>query len=190
MKAQLRIALQMTLVMTVLTGIIYPLAVTGFAHLLFHRQANGSLLRRRGRVVGSRLIGQAWRGPQWFHGRPSANGYNGLASGGSNAAPTNKAWVSAVARRAAGWQRKTGSHQPVPADLVEASASGLDPDISPAAARYQAPRVARARHLPLSVILALIRRHSRGRAFGLLGEPRVNVLLLNLALRRLGLARR
>ncbi len=184
MKEQLWIALKMTLVMTVLTGLIYPLAVTGVAQVFFPKAANGSRLRRGGEWVGSRLIGQSWKGPEWFHGRPSAHNYNGLASGGSNYGPSNQQWVAAVTRRAGRWRRVTGQTRPVPADLVEASASGLDPDISPAAAAYQAARVARARHLPLARVQALIRRFTRGRTFGFLGAPRVNVLELNLALLR------
>ncbi len=185
MKEQLLIAVKMMLVFTVITGIIYPLATTGFAQVLFHSQANGSLVRAHGHIAGSRLIGQTWTGPRYFHGRPSANGYNGLASGGSNFGPTNRAYIEKIRQRAAAWQKRTGSRQPIPADLVEASFSGLDPDISPGAAFYQAPRVARARHLSLAKVQALIRRHTHGRTLGMIGSPAVNVLQLNLALDRL-----
>lgn len=189
MKEQFLISLKMMLVFTVITGVIYPLVTTGFAQLIFPFQANGSLVRVNGQIAGSRLIGQAWTGPRYFHGRPSASGYNGLASGGSNFGPTNRAYIEKIRQRAAAWQKHTGSRQPIPADLVEASFSGLDPDISPAAAQYQAPRVARARHLRLAAVQRLIRRSTHGRTLGMIGSPAVNVLELNLALDRMQAAK-
>ncbi len=185
MKEHFLISIKMMLVFTVITGIIYPLVTTGFAQLVFPAQANGSLVRVHGHIAGSRLIGQAWTGPRYFHGRPSAGGYQGLSSGGSNFGPTSRAFIEKIRQRAAAWQKRTGSSQPIPADLVEASFSGLDPDISPAAALYQAPRVARARRLSLATVQALIRRYTHGRTLGMIGSPAVNVLKLNLALDRM-----
>lgn len=186
MKRELLIALRMTFVTLVLTGVLYPLAMTGLSQLLFPRQANGSLVRLDGRVVGSTLIGQGFSSPGYFQGRPSAagaNGYDATASGGSNLGPTSKKLrdreVSDLTRLRADNPQAQG---PVPADLVTASASGLDPDISPEAARWQAPRVAAARGIELGRILTLIASHTERRTLRLLGEPRVNVLLLNLAL--------
>lgn len=182
----LRPALLLLLVMTALTGIVYPLVVTGIARVLFAAQAAGSLVTVNGRVVGSDLIGQAFTAPAHFWSRPSASTpqpYNGTASGGSNSGPLNPALLDAVKARVRALRAADpGNLAPVPVDLVTASASGLDPDISVAAADYQAARIARVRGLPLKQVQALIARHTAGRLLGVLGEPRVNVLELNLAL--------
>jgi K+-transporting ATPase ATPase C chain len=186
MLKQLKPALIIFLSMTVLTGIIYPLAITGIAQVIFPRQANGSLITSNGQVVGSALIGQQFDNPKYFWGRLSDTGnhpYNASASSGSNLGPTNPALVQQVqARLKALHDADPTNTQPVPVDLVTASASGLDPDISIAAAQYQAPRVARLRGIALNSVLALIVQHTQGRTLGFLGEPRVNVLELNLAL--------
>jgi K+-transporting ATPase ATPase C chain len=186
MKDQIRPALTMLLLLTVLTGLVYPLAVTGLAQLLFPDQANGSLIVREGRVIGSRLIGQYFDKPEYFWSRPSATApfpYNAAASGGSNLGPTNPVLIEAVnARVAALRAADPGNDLPIPVDLVTASGSGLDPHISPAAAQYQAKLVARARSLDESTVQTLAAQHTEGRQFGLLGERRVNVLQLNLAL--------
>jgi potassium-transporting ATPase KdpC subunit len=182
----LRPALVLFLLLTVLTGFLYPLIVTGLAQLLFSERAAGSLLVRDGRAVGSRLIGQSFSDPGYFWGRPSATTpqpYNGTASTGSNLAPLNPALLEAVkARVAALRSADPGNHLPIPVDLVTASGSGLDPEISVAAANYQAARVARARGLTAERVQALIAQHTEGRLLEVLGEPRVNVLELNLAL--------
>lgn len=180
-------AFRLTAWFTVLTGLVYPLAMTGLCQWLFPRQANGSLLRAEGRVVGSALLGQNFTAPQYFHPRPSAagNGYDGLASGGSNLGPLNPQLTDRVAAAVKEFRRENPQFRgPIPADLPTTSASGLDPDISPAAAGAQAARVARARGLSPAVVRELIRLHTEGRAWGLWGEPRVNVLELNLALDR------
>ena len=186
MRSMLRPAIVLLLVMTVLLGVLYPLAVTGVAQLLFPSEANGSLILRHGKVIGSRLIGQSFSDPRYFWGRLSATTpqpYNGLDSTGSNLGPLNPTLIDAVkARIAALRAADPGNHAPIPVDLVTASASGLDPDISPAAAYYQASRVARARGLPLARVAALVASHTRDRLLGVIGEPRVNVLQLNLAL--------
>ena len=186
MTSHLRPALSLLILLTLITGLLYPLAVTGLAQLVFPWQANGSVLARQGRAVGSALIGQNFTAPGYFWSRPSATAtypYNGLASGGSNLGPTNPALREAVrARIAALRAADPGNTAPVPVDLVTASASGLDPDISLAAARYQAARVARVRHLPLARVQALIDAQAHPRWLGLFGTPRVNVLELNLAL--------
>lgn len=186
MNTVLRPALVLLLVLTLITGIVYPVVITGVAAVLFPHQAGGSLVLRDGKPIGSSLIGQAFSEPKYFWSRPSATSpqpYNGLASGGSNQGPLNPALTSAVkARIDALRAADPGNTVPVPVDLVTASASGLDPDISVAAAQYQAARVARVRGLTLNDIQALIADHARGRLFGWLGEPRVNVLELNLAL--------
>lgn len=185
----LRPALTLFVVLSLVTGLLYPLAVTGVAQLAFPHQANGSLIVQGGTVVGSELIGQSFTQPGHFWGRPSATApapYNAAASGGSNLGPTNPALTDAVkARIEALRAADPGNTRPVPVDLVTASASGLDPHISPAAADYQAARVAKARGLPLAQVQALVLQHTGSPWLGLLGEPRVNVLALNLALESL-----
>ena len=182
----IRPALTLLLTMTVITGFVYPLIVTGIAQALFPRRANGSLVVEHGRPIGSRLIGQAFVAPDDFWSRPSATTprpYDALDSGGSNLGPTNPALVAAVSARIAALRAADpGNRAPVPVDLVTASASGLDPDISLAAAEYQADRIARARGLALATVRALIAAHADRRWLGLFGEPRVNVLELNRAL--------
>jgi len=186
MTSLLRPAIVLLVILTAITGIVYPLAVTGMGQVLFPRQANGSLIVQDGKPIGSRLIAQGFTDPRYFWGRPSATTpqpYNGTASTGSNLGPLNPALIEAVkARIAALRAADPANHAPIPVDLVTASASGLDPEESIAAANYQAPRVARARGLPEARVQALIAAHSRGRLLGFLGEPRVNVLELNLAL--------
>lgn len=190
---QLRPAIALTLLLTLIAGIIYPLAVTGAAQALFPSQANGSLVYENGKPIGSKLIGQYWTQPQYFHGRPSATlnlqgapaPYQADNSGGSNLGPTNKALTQTVQQRIAELKAENPdvpAGTPIPVDLVTASASGLDPDISVAAAYYQIPRVAKARGLSQSTVQTLVDRHITGRFLGLFGEPRVNVLELNLAL--------
>ena len=174
-------AIRMLVVMTVITGVAYPLIVTGIAQIAFKREANGSLIHKEGKVVGSALIGQQFSDPKYFWGRPSATSpmpYNGAASSGSNQGSTNPALKEAVEARI----KEHGGKTPVPADLVTASGSGLDPHISPAAAEYQIERVARTRGVAPSQIRTLVAEHTEGRQLGVLGEPRVNVLRLNLAL--------
>jgi K+-transporting ATPase ATPase C chain len=186
MMVHVRPAVVLTIVMTVITGVVYPLVVTGVAQLLFPRQANGSLIVQDGRVVGSSLIGQPFDDPKYFWSRPSATSphpYNAAASSGSNLGPTNPALADAVKARVAALRAvDPGNTAPVPVDLVTASGSGLDPHISPAAAFYQVGRVARARTLDEGVVRGLVERHVEGRQLGVLGEPRVNVLALNRAL--------
>lgn len=186
MGRMLRNAAMLLLLMTVITGIAYPLLVTGLAQAVFPVQANGSLLAKDGKPIGSALIGQPFTASKYFWGRPSATApqaYNGTASNGSNLGPTNPALADAVRQRIAALQAADpGNTAPIPVDLVTASGSGLDPEISPAAAQYQLARVARARGLPLAEVQALVARCTRGRQLGVLGEPRVNVLELNLAL--------
>ncbi len=190
---QFRPAILLTLLLTLIAGIIYPLAVTGAAQALFPSQANGSLVYLNGKPVGSRLIGQYWTQPQYFHGRPSATvnlqgtpaPYEADNSGGSNLGPTSKTLIQTVQQRIAALKQENPdvpAGTPIPVDLVTASASGLDPDISVAAAYYQIPRVARARGLSQASVQAQVDAHVTGRFLGLFGEPRVNVLELNLAL--------
>ncbi|HVC02147.1 MAG TPA: potassium-transporting ATPase subunit KdpC [Steroidobacteraceae bacterium] len=186
MNTMIRPALVLLLIMTAVTGIAYPLAVTGIAQWLFPRQAAGSLILENGKAVGSRLIGQSFTDPKYFWSRPSATtpqAYNGLASGGSNLGPLNPALTDAVKARIAALRAADPDNTaPVPVDLVTASASGLDPQISVAAADYQAARVARVRRLNPAAVRALITARAKGRWLGLFGEPRVNVLELNIAL--------
>jgi potassium-transporting ATPase KdpC subunit len=190
---QLRPAILLTLLLTLLAGILYPLATTGVAQALFPSQANGSLVYQNGKAVGSRLIGQYWTQPQYFHGRPSATlnlhgtpaPYEADNSGGSNLGPTSSALTQTVQQRIAALKQENPdvpAGTPIPADLVTASASGLDPDISVAAAYYQIPRVAKARGMSQAAVRAIVDQHITGRFLGLFGEPRVNVLDLNLAL--------
>jgi K+-transporting ATPase ATPase C chain len=181
-----RPAIVLLLVLTVITGVVYPLVVTGIAQVAFPTQAAGSILVRDGKSVGSSLIGQSFSDPKHFWSRPSATApqpYNGLASGGSNLGPLNPALTDGIKSRIDALRAADPTNKsPIPVDLVTASGSGLDPDISLAAAYYQAPRVARERGLQPQAVLALIAAHARGRWLGILGEPRVNVLDLNLAL--------
>jgi K+-transporting ATPase ATPase C chain len=187
MLSQLKTALRMTLILTVLTGFLYPGIVTALASLFFPRQADGSLVAIDGIVVGSELIGQKFTRPEYFQGRPSAagDGYDGLSSGGSNLGPTSQKLADRVQADLERFRRENPAFQgPVPADLVTASASGLDPHISPASAYAQVERVAKARGVPASRIQQLVEAHIEARQLGFLGEPRVNVLKLNLALDR------
>lgn len=184
MRKHLIISLLYTAVTAVLLGIAYPLLLTGLAQALFHSKANGQLITRNGVIIGSRIIGQPFSGPGYFHGRPSAagaNGYDATSSGGSNYGPTNDKYIARVESDVAELQ-KSNSGVPIPIDLVTASGSGLDPDITPAAAEFQIPRVARERGISEPELRRLVAEHTKPRQFGFLGEPRVNVLELNLAL--------
>jgi potassium-transporting ATPase KdpC subunit len=183
MKKELMLALRFTLVTTVVFGLLYPLTMTGLSHLLFPKQAAGSLIEKNGHIVGSKLIGQTFSSDKYFHSRPSAagTGYDASASSPSNLAPTNQALVDRVKSDVAKLQHENPSTA-IPADLVTTSGSGLDPEISPAAAEFQIPRVAKARGLTADAIRALVARHTQGRTLGIFGEPRVNVLELNLDL--------
>jgi potassium-transporting ATPase KdpC subunit len=182
----LRPALILLVVLTVVTGVIYPVIVTVIAQVVFPHQANGSLIVKDGKVVGSALIGQPFDDPKYFWGRPSATspfGYNAASSSGSNQSPTNPDLIKAVQSRVDALRAADpGNTAPVPVDLVTASGSGLDPHISPAAALYQVQRVAKARKMDAGAVRQLIEQHAEGRTFGVLGERRVNVLALNLAL--------
>lgn len=180
----LKTAVLMTLVTTVLLGIVYPLVVTGLAQVLFRDKANGQLIMRNGQLAGSRIIGQPFTSPGYFYSRPSAAGaagYDAGASSGSNLGPTSQKLIDRVKADVEKRQAENPG-KPVPVDLVTTSASGLDPHISPAAAEFQVPRIARERGMSDSDLRALIQKHTEGRTFGFLGEPGVNVLLLNLAL--------
>ena len=184
MKKNLLISIWFTLATTVLFGIIYPLVVTGLAQMIFPRQANGDLIKQGDKLVGSHLLGQPFTAPGYFYSRPSnagAAGYDPTASGGSNLGPTNKALQDRVNASVQTLQ-PTNPGTPIPADLVTTSGSGLDPDISPASAEFQIPRVAKERGMSEQDVRAAVARHTKGRQWGFLGEPRVNVLLLNVAL--------
>jgi K+-transporting ATPase ATPase C chain len=180
MKKIIVTAVLLFLSLTILLGIIYPLLIWGLGHLFFRNQAEGSLVGKDGKIVGSRLIAQPFAGSRYFHPRPSAIGYDAAASGGSNLAPSNLTLIRRVRMAVQGLP--DGNPDPIPLDLVFASASGLDPDISVAAALWQAPRVARARGIDETLLFAIINRHKEPPLLGFIGEPRVNVLLLNLYL--------
>jgi K+-transporting ATPase KdpC subunit len=187
MRRQLRYAIGFVVLLTVLTGVIYPLTVTGIAQALFHHRANGSLITDNGVAIGSELIGQPFSDPRYFWGRLSATEYDAAASSGSNYGPTNPALLEAIQARIDALRAvDPDNEEPIPVDLVTASGSGLDPHISIAAAQYQVPRVARYRGLSEDEVSALVDHLTEGRQFGILGEPRVNVLKLNLALDELG----
>jgi K+-transporting ATPase ATPase C chain len=186
MRRQLPTAIAVIVALTVLTGLVYPLVVTGIAQVAFGPQADGSLVVRDGMTVGSSLVGQAFEAPQYFHPRPSAagDGYDAMASGASNLGPSNPALLDAAAQREDDYRRTNGlgEGERVPVDAITGSASGLDPHISPANARLQARRVAEARGVPLARVLRLVDEATEGRPLGVLGDPGVNVLELNLAL--------
>jgi K+-transporting ATPase ATPase C chain len=181
-------ALLAMVVLSVLLGLVYPLVMTGIAQVGLAHRADGSLVSVNGRVAGSALIGQEWKGAQWFYGRPSAVNDDASTSSGSNLGPTSKALADAIRRRVRATIKLEGPYHPgltasqIPVDLLTASASGLDPDITPAAARFEAPRIAAIRHLSLGQVMALIDQNTTGRTLGFLGQARVNVLELNLAL--------
>jgi len=195
MSREIRPAIVILVALTLITGLVYPLAITGIAGVLFPYQAHGSLIRRGDTVVGSALIGQQFASERYFHGRPSATTtpdpadasknvpapYNAANSGGSNLGPSNKALIERV-QGDIDTLKKENASDPIPPDLVTTSASGIDPDISPAAALFQAPRVAKARNMPENRVRQLVNEHTEARFLGLLGEPRVNVLALNMAL--------
>jgi potassium-transporting ATPase KdpC subunit len=185
MKENIRIAVVMTILTTIVFGLLYPLAVTGLGQLFFPAKANGQLIEKNGQIVGSRIIGQPFSSDRYFHSRPSAagNGYDPVApsGGASNLGPTNRQLMDRV-RSDVEKLRAENPGAAVPVDLITTSGSGLDPDISPAAAEFQVPRVARARGLSAAELRAIVAKHTQGRQFGFLGEPRVNVLELNLEL--------
>jgi len=185
MLSELKPAILITLFFTVLTGLLYPLAVTGAAQALFHKQANGSLIERDGKLVGSELIGQAFAGPKYLHPRPSAagSGYDAANSSGSNLGPTNPALSDRLTKDAAQFRKDNPDYKGnIPADAITTSGSGLDPEITPANAMAQSARVAKARGVSLDAVQRVIADHTQARELGVLGEPRVNVLRLNLAL--------
>ncbi len=178
-------SLRVTIVSVILLGLIYPLAMTGLAQALFPRQANGSLVTVNGKIVGSSIIGQLWTKPQYFQGRPSAagKGYDPTATGGTNYGPTSKKLIDSTKATIAALEKQNpGASGPPPMDLVTSSASGIDPDISPEGAYWQAPRVAKARGMSVAAVNAIVAQHVQGRTLGFLGDPHVNVLALNLAL--------
>ena len=183
MKKELMLAVRFTVVTTLVFGLIYPIGMTGLSKLLFPKQAAGSLIEKNGQVVGSKLIGQSFASDKYFHSRPSAagNGYDASASSPSNLAPTNQALIDRVKSDVTKLQQENPGVA-IPVDLVTASGSGLDPEISPAAAEFQIPRVSKARGLGIDTVKALVTRHTQGRTWGIFGEPRVNVLELNLEL--------
>jgi potassium-transporting ATPase KdpC subunit len=178
-------------VLSVLTGLVYPLAMTAVAQIAIRGTADGSIVKVNDKPVGSSMIGQAWSGPDWFYGRPSAVSYDASTSSGSNLGPLSKPLAQDIQKTAKGIITMESPYHPgltvaqIPDDLLTSSGSGLDPDITPAAAKFQAPRIAAVRHLPLSKVVSLIDQHTSGRTLGFLGMPRVNVLELNLALQRL-----
>jgi len=183
MRSTIITAIRYTIVTTVLLGVVYPLVVTGLAQLSMRDKSNGQLITRNGVVIGSAIIGQSFASDRYFHGRPSAagNGYDAANSGGSNLAQSNSALVDRINGATAAYQKQNPG-KPVPIDLVTTSASGVDPDVSPAAALYQVPAVAAARRLPEDTVRKLVEDHIQRRQFGVLGEPRVNILKLNLDL--------
>lgn len=188
LRGTLLVAIRFTVVTTILLGIVYPLVVTGLAQLTLRDKANGQLIVRDGQVIGSAILAQGFTSPQYFHPRPSmaGNGYDAASSGASNLGPTNQKLIDRVNGDVAAWHKQDPDAQgDVPIGLVTTSASGLDPDISPADALYQVPMVAAARHLPEAQVRTLVEQHIEGRQLGFLGEPRVNVLELNLALDQL-----
>jgi len=181
-------AIALTIVLTVLVGIVYPFVVTGLSELLFKEKARGSLIEREGEVIGSRLIGQPFKGSGYFHSRPSAagSGYDAAASGGTNLGPTSKQLLEGQVRERSKQLRTENPNAEIPVDLITSSGSGLEPHISPAAAEFQIPRVARERRMSEDEVRRLVRKYTEGRQFGILGEPRVSVLELNLALDKAG----
>jgi K+-transporting ATPase ATPase C chain len=183
MKKNLITAFLMTIATTILLGLVYPLVITGLAQALFHDKANGQIRYRNGEAIGSRIIGQPFTSAKYFHSRPSnaGNGYDAANSGGTNLAPTNQKLIDRVQADAKSLHEENPA-QPIPVDLITTSASGLDPEISPAAAEFQLPRIARERGIPESTVRDLVQKHTQQRDLGLLGEPRVNVLELNLDL--------
>jgi K+-transporting ATPase ATPase C chain len=183
MLKELRPAILITFVLTILTGLLYPLAVTGIAQTIFRKQANGSLIERDGKVIGSEIIGQNFAKPEYFHPRLSQNSYDAANSGGSNLGPTNPALADRLKKDAAAFRKDNPDYTgPIPADAITASASGLDPEITPANAIAQASRVAKARGATMERVQQLIALNTQNRDLGVLGEPRVNVLKLNMAL--------